>query len=92
LKETQAAKKYVVRGRVQGVGFRNFVQVAAKHLGVRGHARNLADGNVEVYAMGTDAQLSDLKALLHQGPRWADVRGVDEQEAPLETRQSFVIL
>ena len=81
-----------MRGRVQGVGFRNFVQRAAVQLGVGGYARNLADGSVEVYAIGTSAQLADLNGLLRQGPRWADVHGVDEQEAALESRQGFLIL
>jgi len=81
-----------VRGRVQGVGYRNFAQTAARQLGIHGYARNLADGSVEVYAVGTGQQLSDLSGLLRQGPRWADVHGVDEQEAALEARQSFAIL
>ena len=92
MKKTEAAKKFIVRGRVQGVGFRNFAQTAAKQLGLRGHARNLADGNVEVYAIGTPAQLSDLNGLLRQGPRWAEVQGVEELEAGLEAREGFMIL
>ena len=92
MKNTPSAKRYIVRGRVQGVGYRNFVQTAARQLGIRGYARNLADGSVEVYAVGTPQQLSDLNGWLRQGPRWADVHGVDEQEAPLEARQSFAIL
>jgi acylphosphatase len=92
LKSHTSAKRYLVRGRVQGVGFRNFVQRAAAQIGILGYARNLDDGNVEVYAVGSPQQLSDLSALLRQGPRWADVHGVDEQEAPVESRQGFLIL
>jgi acylphosphatase len=81
-----------VRGRVQGVGFRNFAKLAARDLGVLGYARNLADGSVEVYAIGTPTQLSDFNALLYKGPPWAEVRAIEELEAPIEAHKSFVIL
>lgn len=81
-----------MRGRVQGVGYRNFAQTAARQLGIRGFARNLANGDVEVYAVGTSAQLSGLNGLLRQGPRWAEVHDVTEQEAPVESHPGFVIL
>ena len=73
------------------MGYRNFAQNAAHRLGVQGYTRNLDDGSVEVYAIGSQAQLSDLSALLRKGPRWADVYGVDESEAPLETCAGFYI-
>jgi acylphosphatase len=82
---------YRVRGRVQGVGFRYFVEHAANALGVRGYVRNLDDDSVEVYASGTAAQLSELAGLLWKGPRWAEVRGVDESEAPVEDYSGFNI-
>jgi acylphosphatase len=53
--------------------------------------RNDDDGSVEVYALGTSAQLSDLAGLLWQGPRWAEVRGVDESEAAIEQHSSFYV-
>lgn len=92
MKDTHSARRYLVRGRVQGVGFRNFAKLVARQLGILGYARNLADGSVEVYAIGTAAQLSDFNALLYKGPPWAEVRGVEELEAPVESHQSFVIL
>ena len=85
------AKVYRVRGRVQGVGFRNFVEHWAQTLGIRGWVRNVDDGSVEVYAAGTGAQLSDLAGRLWQGPRWAEVRGVEENEAPLENYSGFSV-
>jgi acylphosphatase len=85
------AKLYRVRGRVQGVGFRYFVEHAANALGVRGYVRNLDDDRVEVYASGTESQLSELAGLLWKGPRWAEVRGVDESEAPVEDYSGFTI-
>jgi acylphosphatase len=85
------ARLYRVRGRVQGVGFRYFVEHSANALGLRGWVRNLDDGSVEVYASGTAAQLSDLAGLLWKGPRWAEVREVDEAEAALEHHSGFSV-
>jgi len=58
----------IVRGRVQGVGYRVFALRTAVQLGVRGYARNLHDGSVEVVATGDTAQLAALQARLAQGP------------------------
>ena len=85
------ARRWFIRGRVQGVGYRYFAQNAASLLGLTGYARNLDDGRVEVYAVGTAAQLSEYAAMLHKGPRWSDVRGVEEQEAPVQRFGSFDI-
>jgi acylphosphatase len=86
-----AARRWYVRGRVQGVGYRYFAQRAACELGLTGYARNLDDGRVEVYAAGEPEKLSALSGLLYRGPRWADVRGVEEQEAAVQTSGSFRI-
>ncbi len=91
MSEQKLAKLYRVRGRVQGVGFRYFVEHSAKALDIRGWVRNVDDGSVEVYALGTAGQLSDLAGLLWQGPRWAEVRGVDESEATLENHSGFSV-
>ena len=85
------ARLYHVRGQVQGVGFRYFVEQSATALGVRGWVRNVDDGSVEVYAVGTHHQLSELAGLLWKGPRWAEVRGVEEAEAALEQHSGFFV-
>jgi acylphosphatase len=85
------ARLYRVRGQVQGVGFRYFVEQSAQALGVRGWVRNVDDGSVEVYAVGTPAQLSELAGLLWKGPRWAEVRGVEENEAVMEEHSGFFV-
>ena len=85
------ARRYIVRGRVQGVGYRYFVQKAASNVGVSGYTRNLDDGTVEVYAVGTQDQLSALAGLLRQGPRFAEVRGVEEMDAAVDGRTGFRI-
>lgn len=76
---------------MQGVGFRYFVEHAAQGIGVRGHVRNLDTGEVEVYAVGSADQLAQLSGLLWKGPRFSDVRGVDEREAPVEKLSEFRI-
>jgi acylphosphatase len=73
------------------VGYRYFAQRAADELGLTGYVQNLDDGRVEAYAAGTAAQLSAFSATLRQGPRWSDVRGVEEQEAPVQQYDSFHI-
>lgn len=85
------AKRFFIRGRVQGVGFRYFAQRAAAELGVSGYTRNLDDGRVEVYAVGTLDQLADLAGRLWTGPRFADVRGVEEHEAAVQQYDTFHI-
>jgi acylphosphatase len=75
------ARTFVVRGRVQGVGFRWFVEREAHMLGIAGWVRNNHDGSVEVLAVGTRDQLSGLRSRLHQGPRAARVDDVQETEA-----------
>jgi acylphosphatase len=72
-----SAFKAVVRGRVQGVGFREYVDTRARSLGLRGYVRNLQDGNLEVLAEGPAAALERMLAYLHQGPRGSRVTAVD---------------
>ena len=77
------AKRFFVSGRVQGVGFRFFVERIAASLGVNGYARNLFDGRVEVYAIGSAEQMDSLRNALRRGPRMASVETVDELDADL---------
>ncbi len=86
------ARRYLVRGRVQGVGFRWFVEREARTLGVNGWVRNTHDGCVEVLAMGSREQLSTLLARLRTGPRAARVDAVDEAAAePVRGLDTFRI-
>jgi acylphosphatase len=91
LSSRKSAKRYTVRGRVQGVGFRQFVSQLAGKLGIAGYVRNRDDGSVEVYAIGDDGQLFELAGALWKGPRWSEVWGVDEMEAPMESWKGFHI-
>ena len=89
--QSTAAKRWFVSGSVQGVGFRYFVQEKAAMLGLSGWARNLADGRVEVYAVGSTNSLSDLAAALHLGPRMSQVRSVSETEDTPQKLNGFSI-
>lgn len=75
------AKRYIVRGRVQGVGFRWFVDNEARKLGLAGWVRNNLDGSVECLAIGTEQQLQALRARLQEGPRASRVDEVKELPA-----------
>jgi acylphosphatase len=79
--KTTEARRFLVRGRVQGVGFRWFVEREAHILGIAGWVRNNLDGSVEVLAMGSRDQLLGLKSRLRAGPRAARVDDVEEAEA-----------
>jgi acylphosphatase len=87
----KSARRYIVKGRVQGVGYRYFAKTAAEKLGLTGYARNLDDGTVEVLVVGPHSALEDLLGHLHRGPRMAEVRGVEHEPAALEHFSSFDI-
>jgi len=76
----EIARRYVVTGRVQGVGYRYFTVRAARELGLRGWVRNLSDGRVEVCAMGSARKLSHLEGELRLGPLRAEVRSLEVHE------------
>lgn len=73
----------MVRGRVQGVGFRWFVEREAHMLQIAGWVRNNPDGTVEVLAQGTREQLAGLHSRLREGPRAARVDDVEVADAEL---------
>lgn len=85
-------RRYVVTGRVQGVGFRWYVEREAQALSLAGWVRNRADGSVEILAAGTNQQLNALYDKLKQGPRASRVDNVEvEEAAPLKDRGTFRI-
>jgi acylphosphatase len=75
---TQTARlTAVVRGWVQGVGYRDFVSSQASRLGLRGYVRNSSDGSVELAAEGPRADLERFLSALREGPPVAEVSQVD---------------
>ena len=93
MKDGVVARRYNVSGRVQGVGFRNYVEHIAEKIGVYGYVRNRRDGRVEVYAMGTPEDLKKLRLALEKGPMMSRVEGVAEEPETVEARYlgNFVI-
>lgn len=71
---------FLVKGRVQGVGFRWFVHSEAGALGLKGWVRNTEDGNVELVAAGDPAQLDELRSALRRGSRGSRVDAIEEAE------------
>ena len=69
--------RFIVRGKVQGVWFRASTRDVAERLGLAGHAKNLADGGVEVLAIGEANAVARLQEWLHEGPPLARVDSVD---------------
>ncbi len=87
-------RRFVVSGRVQGVGFRWFVRQRARALDLRGFVRNCPDGTVEVVAEGSGRALSALEEQLRAGPRLAMVDRVVPSDLAVPDRRfvSFEIL
>ena len=86
------ARRYVIAGRVQGVGFRWFTHDAAAREGVHGWVRNLADGSVEVVAEGERESMDRLEAAIRRGPGSARVADVAiEEQAPTGRAAGFEI-
>ena len=90
--ELTITRNFLVRGRVQGVGFRWYVEREAQMLGIVGWVRNNYDGDVEVLATGTREQLARLRERLQTGPRAARIDRVEEFEGqPVKGLKSFRI-
>ena len=83
------ARHFVVRGRVQGVGFRWFTARAAGEYDLVGFVRNLPDGTVEVHAQGEEAKLDGFKHELSYGPSSARVSEVVEEPRPVSDSHAF---
>ncbi len=74
-------RRFLITGKVQGVYFHHSTRLEAERLAIRGVARNLPDGSVEVIAQGTPAAVASLREWLHRGPKHARVAGVRELDA-----------
>lgn len=75
------AKRVVIAGRVQGVGFRVWMAHKAAELGISGWVRNRADGTVEALIAGDVASVEEMSRLCRRGPRMAEVSSIDEELA-----------
>jgi acylphosphatase len=76
----QVSRRFRITGLVQGVYFRHSTRLTAQGLALRGFARNLPDGSVEVVAHGSNDAVEKLRQWLHRGPAMARVEAVHEIE------------
>jgi acylphosphatase len=86
--------RFTVRGRVQGVGFRYFVRVAARRLGLHGWVRNDDDGSVSVAAAGPPDALATFERQLREGPAGSRIEAVSRDDAQVDEAlpHPFVVL
>jgi DNA ligase D-like protein (predicted 3'-phosphoesterase) len=89
--EPRVAVRALVRGQVQGVGFRDAAVRRARSLGVLGWVRNREDGAVEVHAEGPAPAVEKLTAFLHEGPRGAKVADVEVARTRVEGHEQFAV-
>jgi acylphosphatase len=85
------ARRFLISGRVQGVGFRLFAEDQARAENLSGYARNLPDGRVEAVAEGEEESVLRFERAMHRGPRSAWVERVDAETIPPEQRTGFSI-
>lgn len=84
-----SAKRLIISGRVQGVGFRQWMAARAEALGVSGWVRNRRDGTVEALVDGDTPAVEQLLRECRQGPRLADVASITEELADPATQPGF---
>ena len=85
----QIAKKILVSGKVQNVGFRYYTKKKAEELNICGFVKNELDGSVYIEAMGEETELDLFVHWCNSGPHWARVEKVKNQEIPLFDENSF---
>lgn len=83
------AKKYIISGRVQGVGYRYFVYNNATKFSIKGYVKNLYNGDVEVYAIGEENSLKKFREILEKGPPSSMVLRLEEFEMPIYNEYRF---
>ena len=84
----RVARRYIISGRVQGVGFRYFAEEAAAREGLHGWVRNLPDGRVEIAAEGDADALERFERRVRHGPPGARVDAVETDSTPPDGRDT----
>jgi acylphosphatase len=87
-----SAKRLIIRGRVQGVGFRDWMIARAQTLGLSGWVRNRADGGLEALVAGDTDAVEEMMRLCRRGPRMAQVSSIEEDLAEPPDQPGFVRL
>ncbi|MCL4407596.1 MAG: acylphosphatase [Thermotogae bacterium] len=85
------SRVYIIKGTVQGVGFRSFVYNRAKALGIKGYVENLDDGSVKVIAEGEEPDLSVFEGYLYEGSAFSRVDSVEFEELPVQGHKDFEV-
>lgn len=85
------ARRYILRGRVQGVGFRYFAYEVAHCLGIQGWVKNLGSGEVEIHAQGSDEAMREFLTRVRSGPGLALVKDIEAKEVEPQTYSDFQI-
>jgi acylphosphatase len=83
------ARRIIVRGKVQGVFYRNWTMLTARSLRLTGWVRNLSSGEVEILAIGPQEDVEDLERQCRQGPYGAEVTDVTSEKAQIEPLRTF---
>jgi len=84
----RVARRYLISGRVQGVGFRFFAEAAGQREGLQGWVRNLPDGRVEIVSEGDAEALERFERVIRQGPPGGRVDGVEIDSTALKIREA----
>jgi acylphosphatase len=84
------ARRLLIRGRVQGVGYREAMVDAARRAGVAGWVRNLGDGTVEAWLEGSAPAVDSVIEWARRGPRLARVAAIDIEEVTAENHREFL--
>jgi len=86
------AVKVIIYGKVQGVGFRNFIFLHAKKLNVKGYVKNNPDGTVEAVFEGDEDNINKMIELCKKGPKRARVDKIDIKDIEINNYQDFKII
>ncbi len=86
----QRSVMFIVSGRVQGVGFRYYTSQQGQTLGLTGYAKNLANGDVEVFVSGEKESIKLMADWLEQGPKTATVDKVEVQQVEYQSMRGFL--
>jgi len=84
--------KMIISGTVQGVFFRYFIKKEADALGLKGFARNLSDGKVEVFVEGRDETVNDMIARCRKGPANSNIKSLEYEESKHQGFKDFKII
>jgi len=83
--------RFIVKGEVQGVGFRHFVRLEAERLSLTGYVKNRIDGSVEIEVQGDSLALEEFEDSIHIGPQQADVTEVIKTDIPEKIEIRFMV-